>query len=82
MHGILECLGGAELDVDADVVGQATHEEVRLLLRQQLRCVAHHGVEALLVILDGTVPGEPCQLREKIGTDGWPKALGDELLEA
>ena len=74
--------GGAKLDVDADVVGQAIHEEVRLLLRRQLRHVAHHGVEALLVILDDTVPGEPYQLRETIGMDGWPKALGDELLEA
>ena len=57
-----EASGGAELDVDADVVWQATHKEVRLLLRRQLRRVAHHGVEVLLVILDGTVPGEPCQL--------------------
>ena len=81
VHGVLECLGGAELDVNADVVRQATHEEVHLLLRRQLRRVAHHGVEALLVVLDGAVPGESCQLRETIGPDGRPKALGDELLE-
>ena len=82
MHGILERLGCAELDVDTDVIRQTPHKEVRLLLWRELRGVAHHRVEALLEVLDGAVPGKPGQLREAVGANGRPEALVGELLEA
>ena len=77
-----EASGSAELDVNADVVRQSTHEKVRLVLWRELQCVAHHGVEELLIILDDAVPGKPHQLQKAIGVDGWTKALVDEILEA
>ena len=44
--------------------------------------MAHQGVETLLVLLDGAVPREPCELRETVAADGWTEALVGEFLEA
>ena len=82
MHGILERLGCAELDVDTDVIRQTPHKEVRFLLWRELRGVAHHRVEVLLEVLDGVMLGKLGQLREAVGANGRPEALVGELLEA
>ena len=41
MHGGLKILGCPELDVDADVIWEATHKQVILLEWGELRRVAH-----------------------------------------
>ena len=82
MHGGLKILGRPELDVDTDVIREATHEQVGLLEWRELRRMAHQGVETLLVLLDGAVPREPCKLREAVAADGWTEALVGEFLEA
>jgi len=82
VHGGLKILGRPELDVDTDVIREATHEQVGLLEWRELRRMAHQGVETLLVLLDGAVPREPCKLREAVAADGWTEALIGEFLEA
>ena len=51
VHGRLEILGVAQLDVHTDVVRQAADEQLCLLWGGQVPCMAQDGIEAVGVLL-------------------------------
>jgi hypothetical protein len=63
-----------EFDVDMNVLRQATHQQINLLLWKQVGVVANQCVETLLVVLDCVVEGQPCKLKETVTTNRQPKA--------
>ena len=64
VHGRLEILRVAQLDVHADVVREAADEQLRLLRGGEVPRMAQDGVEALGVILHRGDEGQACQLGE------------------
>lgn len=80
-HGTLEVLRVVQLDVDADVVREATREQLRLLQRLETPCMSHASLERVLIRLDGRGEWQACQVREVVGGDRQPKVFVAEALE-
>lgn len=74
VYRCLQVLGCLEFNLDANVLRLATHEQINLLLWKQIGVVANQCIEALLVVLDRVVEGQPCKLGETVVKNRWPKA--------
>jgi hypothetical protein len=80
-HGALKILGGLELHVDTNGVGQATGEQADLLLLRQVPSMHHFGQERVLVLADGAPEWRTCQIGEVVDSHGWAKPLLAESFE-
>ena len=52
IHGGLKVGWIPHLDVDLDVLGEATHKQFRLLVRIEVASMAEHGIIAVRILLD------------------------------
>lgn len=79
-HGALEILRIVELDIDADVLRQASHEELRLLIWGEAPRVRHARLE-LLVRHDVGWERQTSQICQVIRAERQPETLMAKALE-
>ena len=71
-----------KFDVDPDMLGEATGEELGLLCRHQVPCVTQERIEALSVLLDRGEEWELGQLCQPIHAHRRVETQVTEFLEA
>jgi hypothetical protein len=72
VHGHLQVLGVAHLNIDADVVGEATDEELGTLASRDARRMAGQCLEAVGEVLHRGSEGEATELSQAAPTYGGP----------